>query len=217
MHRRDVHNAIYNPRKINPDARSKLQDNLERVGLLEPLVWNKRTGNLVSGHQRISILDALEGSDNYKLDVSIVDLSLTEEKAQNIFFNNYTAQGEFDVEMLGELFAEQGVNHESSGFTAGEMQFLFADTSWEAQLSPSYSLEMASEATQESAEEIADIKQARKEHKVAGRARDTTDFVVNIVFGDEARVAEFIEALGLTAGTRIVDGAMLTRRLGAKP
>ena len=35
------------------------------MGLLEPLVWNKTTGHLVSGHQRLAQLDSLQRSENY--------------------------------------------------------------------------------------------------------------------------------------------------------
>ena len=49
--------ANYNPRKIAPEARKSLKANLKRIGLLGGIVWNEVTGNLVSGHQRISVID----------------------------------------------------------------------------------------------------------------------------------------------------------------
>ena len=51
--------AAYNPRKITPEARKLLKDNLKRVGLLGGIVWNEDTGNLVSGHQRVSVMDEI--------------------------------------------------------------------------------------------------------------------------------------------------------------
>lgn len=68
------HEAPANPRTISDDARRKLRDNLKRVGLLQPLVWNRRSGNLVSGHQRLSQMDDLMGTANYHLTVAVVDL-----------------------------------------------------------------------------------------------------------------------------------------------
>src|SRR4028118_1920071 len=91
IHRREIKNAPYNPRTITPARRQTLKNNLRRRGLLETLVWNSVTGNLVSGHQRLSILDELEGSDDYSLTVASVVLTDQEEKEQNIFFNSQSA------------------------------------------------------------------------------------------------------------------------------
>lgn len=46
--------------------------------LVEPLVWNKRTGNLVGGHQRLKIL---KEQGRTEVEVSVVDLSPIKEKA----------------------------------------------------------------------------------------------------------------------------------------
>ena len=59
-------NAPYNPRRITDDARARLKAKIEKVGLVTPLVWNRRTGNLVGGHQRLSILDELEARQDYR-------------------------------------------------------------------------------------------------------------------------------------------------------
>lgn len=67
--------AAYNPRKSlapgEPEF-EKLRRSLGEFGLVEPLVWNKRTGNLVGGHQRFAVLMA-EGAKT--VEVSVVDAS----------------------------------------------------------------------------------------------------------------------------------------------
>ena len=71
---RDLHPAPYNPRlKLRPgDPRyRKLRRSVERFGLVEPLVWNRRTGHLVGGHQRYQILCDLGHTE---APVSVVDL-----------------------------------------------------------------------------------------------------------------------------------------------
>ena len=60
--RTELKNAPYNPREIDEKAKKRLKKVLMKIGLVEPIVWNKRTKNIVGGHQRISILDSLEGS-----------------------------------------------------------------------------------------------------------------------------------------------------------
>lgn len=107
--RTDIKGADYNPRQIDEHAKKKLRANLKRVGLLAPLVWNKRTGNLVSGHQRLSIMDTLEGSDDYSLTLAVVDLSEKEEREQNLFFNNSSAMGKWDEEKLAEMLGDTNV------------------------------------------------------------------------------------------------------------
>lgn len=106
INREQIKNAKYNPRRISDSAKKKLKDNIKRVGLLDTIVVNKNTMNIVSGHQRISILDSLERKKNYNLTVAMVDLSEKEEKEQNIFFNNTKVQGEFDTDILAEMLSD---------------------------------------------------------------------------------------------------------------
>ena len=80
IHREQLKEAEYNPRFIDGEAKKRLSKNIKNVGLLETLVWNERTGNLISGHQRLSILDKIEKGTDYYLDVAVVDLDEVSEK-----------------------------------------------------------------------------------------------------------------------------------------
>ena len=54
--------ATYNPRKdLKPGdpEYNKLKRSIQEFGYVEPIVWNKRTGNIVGGHQRYKVLTAL--------------------------------------------------------------------------------------------------------------------------------------------------------------
>lgn len=132
--RSQINLAGYNPRKITPEAKRKLKENLTKMGLMGGLVWNKRTGNLVSGHQRISLLDAdnkynpKTKENDYDVFVTKVDLDEKEEKAQNIFFNNQSAMGFFDEEKLHEIMVDINFT-ELSGFSKKNQISLFADSS----------------------------------------------------------------------------------------
>jgi ParB-like chromosome segregation protein Spo0J len=51
--------AAYNPRKdLQPGdpEYEKLKRSIQEFGYVEPIVWNKRTGNIVGGHQRYKVL-----------------------------------------------------------------------------------------------------------------------------------------------------------------
>ena len=52
VERKDIRNAPYNPRILDPFARKKLVANLKQVGLLIPIVVNFRTMHIVAGHKR---------------------------------------------------------------------------------------------------------------------------------------------------------------------
>lgn len=123
IHRSELKNAPYNPRKINKTQRTGLKKNLKRVGLLVPLIWNEVTGNIVSGHQRIDLMDEIEGTNDYTLDVSCVKLSIDQEKEQNVFLNSTTYTGEFDTGKLRELI-ENGLNYENAGLDLYDLNIL---------------------------------------------------------------------------------------------
>lgn len=103
-----ISRAGYNPRQdlqpTDPEYQA-LQRSIERWDAVEPLVWNVRTGNLVSGHQRLKIL--LARGDSH-VDVSVVDLDLTEEKALSVALNKIS--GRWDDPKLLELLSELDVS-----------------------------------------------------------------------------------------------------------
>jgi ParB-like chromosome segregation protein Spo0J len=82
-----INPAAYNPRvdlKPGDTEYEKLKNSIANFGCVEPLVWNKRTGNLVGGHQRLKILVEQGFAE---VEVSVVDLSLEKEKALNLALN----------------------------------------------------------------------------------------------------------------------------------
>ncbi len=100
--------APYNPRRPpTAKARAKLKTSLAEFGLVEPLVWNQRTGHVVGGHARLDLLREL---GHAVVPVSVVDLDDARERALNVVLNNLEAQGRYDpdkllavLEGLGEL------------------------------------------------------------------------------------------------------------------
>lgn len=126
--RSEINFASYNPRTISEEARKKLKKNLQTVGLLGGVVWNMRSGNLVSGHQKVSIMDAVNrydaetGANDYEFRVEVVDFDDKTEKEQNLFMNNRAVQGTYDDDMLRELL--QGIDYTNAGFDNTDMQLL---------------------------------------------------------------------------------------------
>jgi len=124
IHRSEIRPAAYNPRKISIEAKRKLALSLNEFDLVEPLVWNRQTGNLVGGHQRLYILDEKNGTD-YEVEVSIVDLPPAKEKALNVALNNQLMAGEWDFPKLNDLIVEIDTGEfdiEITGFNYGELE-----------------------------------------------------------------------------------------------
>lgn len=102
--------APYNPRKSTEKQELKLKQSLEKFGVVEPIIYNKRTGHIVGGHFRVRELTKL----GYKeVPCVIVDLSMEDEKELNIRLNANT--GEWDFEMLKidfdqDLLSEWGLD-----------------------------------------------------------------------------------------------------------
>jgi ParB-like chromosome segregation protein Spo0J len=93
--------ANYNPRKDlteNDKEYIKLKRSIQEFGYVEPIIYNKSTGLVVGGHQRLKVLKDL-GWD--EVDVVIVELDDTREKALNVALNKIS--GEFDTSKLKDL------------------------------------------------------------------------------------------------------------------
>ena len=123
--------APYNPRSISPDALAGLRASVERFGLVEPIVWNSRTCNVVGGHQRLKVLQALGETETQ---VVVVDLTEVEEKALNVALNSPAIAGDFTPELhtlLAEIEATMPDLADQLRFDdlATEMKHLLADLS----------------------------------------------------------------------------------------
>lgn len=120
--------ADYNPRKnLKPgDAEyEKLKRSIEQFGYVEPVIWNKTTGFVVGGHQRLKVL--LDKGIT-EVDCVVVELDSEKEKALNIALNKIS--GEWDKDKLALVIADlQGADFDVSltGFEPAEIDSLFKD------------------------------------------------------------------------------------------
>lgn len=115
--------AKYNPRKdLKPGdpEYEHLKRSIEEFTLVEPLIWNKRLGVLISGHQRLKILLA---RGDKEVDVSVVDLDENKEKALNVALNKI--QGAWDKDKLKDLFETMVLpDIQLTGFSSSEIDGL---------------------------------------------------------------------------------------------
>lgn len=121
--------AEYNPRislkDENPEEFEKLKKSIETFGIVDPVIWNKRTGYVVGGHQRLSVLKELGYEE---IDVSVVDLDDAKEKALNIALNKIS--GEWDEPKLKDLLEElqlTDIDETLTGFSNDEIEGLMEE------------------------------------------------------------------------------------------
>lgn len=124
----DLNAAPYNPRiPLKPgDARwKKLERSLAEFSLVQPIVWNERTGHVVSGHQRLAVL---RHRGETEVDCVIVDLPLNQEKALNVTLNNASVGSDWDADKLVDLVEElqnlPDFDATLTGFDAQQLQDL---------------------------------------------------------------------------------------------
>lgn len=141
----DIKVAAYNPRKeltpTDPEYQA-IQRSLDRWDLVEPLVWNKRSGNLVGGHQRFRVL--LDRGDA-EVDVSVVDLPLEDEKALNLALNKIT--GEWDNRALADVLRDldqQSFDLSVTGFTTPEIAEVLRTLDEQSRFVPTYTPSVSS-------------------------------------------------------------------------
>ena len=101
----DMNPATYNPRFIEDHAFSGLDSSHDIFGILKKIVWNEKSGNIVSGHQRYRIL---KGRDIESASVVVVDLEKGDEVELNLTLNNPHVRGKVVREVAALLEESSG-------------------------------------------------------------------------------------------------------------
>lgn len=189
--RKQIKNAPYNPQIMDKEAAKRLKKAIQTHGLVSALTWNKRTGNLVGGHQRLQQLDALEKSDDYELTVCVVDVDEREEAALNVELNNPSMQGDWDLDKLAQLSENFSLDLTSDlGFTETDVDMMFDG---DERFSNLYDTPEATETK----EKIDDVHNARKESVEALKERNNINFYAVIVFENEKDREDFFKSISV--------------------
>lgn len=187
MHRSQFQGADYNPRKISDAARRKLKASLEKNKLVAPITINKRTMNVVGGHQRLSCIESIEKTKDYQLDVAVIDVSEEEEKRLNVALNNQAAMGDWDIELLGDLVIGD-TDLAAMGFDDADVFKLFGDATIAGQ---------TSEKLLSIGEKIRESQKLYKEISAGNRNTNDVDFYCLLIFRNMAQRNEFLSIAGL--------------------
>lgn len=141
-------------------------------------MWNKRTGNLVGGHQRLTILDDLHEGKPYSVPVDVIDCDEKEEKRLNVALNSPDMQGRYDGERFNELVLD--LRQQDPGFDV-TVEFGLAEVRLEAEIGLDPALlyppevDTAIPEVLDEAEKIKEMKKLRRQHKADAREKEAKE------------------------------------------
>lgn len=183
--RSEIKLADYNPRTIYEQNQKKLYKSIKENGLVEPLVWNKRTKRLVSGHQRITVADKIYKKD-YDVPVAIIDVDEDKEKKLNVQLNNSNLQGDWDLNLLENLSLD--ISFEDMGFTESDVDLMFdgqvAYNNEPIQEDDSDEDIKNMEMIEDEKDKLVDLKMKKKKAREQMKNDDAIDFYTTIIFPD---------------------------------
>lgn len=204
LKRSELKGAEYNPRIIDKEAKKRLKEGLKKHGLVSPITYNKRTGNIVSGHQRISQLDALEKNQDYELDVWVIDVDEAEEAVLNVQLNNPSMQGDWDLDKLAFMTEEFGVNFDDMGFSKLDVDFMFDGDDRFTEL-------FETPEAEEVKTGLAEVKEARAKSKERMEEKNNINFYSVIVFEDEEAKKEFYRKINVPISEEFITASKVYR------
>lgn len=201
--RSEIHPSNYNPRKISEEARRQLKRSIKQFGVVGGLVVNKTTMTLVSGHQKLSILDELNKSD-YPIKVEMIEVDEKTEKELNIFFNNPNAMGTWDYDLLRELIPD--IDYDMAGLTKEDLNLIGCDFLLQTEGENDLAKEIEG-MTSELNEKKAHMKEVKEQVKKGCQDKaDSMNAYVTISFDSYEAKADFMERFGFEPSEKFIKG-----------
>lgn len=222
-----------NPRSISTENRKALKRGIKKFGMVGGMVVNKRTGyTLVSGHQRLSVMDELQKynpktkENDYIIRVDLIDVEEKEEKELLILLNNPSAQGEWNYDILRELIPD--IDYKDAGLTEQDLDIIGVDFHFQTEeeniiadeldtLMEPVREERQAEVAQkqaERAEKVAHMKQVKEEVKQAAtKAAANMDAYLMLSFDTWDAKAEFCEKFGFNPDEKFLKGEIFSEKI----
>lgn len=189
--RNDIKNAPYNPRIMDKKAMQRLKQGIQKHGLVSALTWNKRTGNLVGGHQRLEQLDSLEKNKDYELTVCVVDVDEREEAMLNVQLNNPSMQGDWDLDKLAMIADEFELDMKDDlKFTETDIDLMFEGDDRFSQL-------LDTQEGEDMRGDLEQVKEARKKSAEKLKERNSINWYTVIIFENEKDRENFMKEISV--------------------
>lgn len=211
-----------NPKRHTEESIKLQKKNLQKVGFLGGIVWNRLSGNLIDGHRRVYAMDLLykyDGSNDYELKVEVVELDEKTEKEQLTYMavGNTKADYNLIADYIHDInFKDVGLSEEDynsilsiADANANVLQETLGVSTFDDIISLSPQVE---ERQPETRDEI----RAKKEHQreIAYERQQNEDAYIVLSFSTyEAKVA-FCEMLGYnTEEAKYIKGEEVISRI----
>lgn len=203
LKRSEIKGAEYNPRIIDKENQKRLKKGLKDHGLVTPIVVNKRTMSIISGHMRTEQLDALERNQDYELDVWLVDCDPQEEAKLNVLLNNASLMGDWDLEKLIEMSDDFDIDFvDDMGFSK-----LDVDTMFDGLFSDAYETPEREEVTTK----IDELKAVREKSREQYKENAKLNYYTIIVFADEEEKRAFHKKINVPFSEEYITTSQLER------
>lgn len=221
LKRSQIHPSDYNPREIGENERATLKKGLKNFGLIGGIVVNKQTGyTIVSGHQKVNILDEMAGypEKDYDIKVELIDVDQKTEIEINFFMNNPSAQGRWNEQKVKVLLPQ--IDPKRAGFSnldlaafGVKIEVPQVNTMKEdiAQLQkPMEDLNEAEKEARAEAKKVA-VKKTKEDIRQAAEAKaDEADSFVTLSFTSRQAKMDFLTRFGYDPGERFINGEVFS-------
>ena len=233
LNRSAIHFAGYNPRKIDEEARKTLKRGIKKYGLVGGIVVNKKTGmTLVSGHQRLSVMDELQKypENDYRIRVDVINVDEQQEKELNLLMNNPNAMGTWDFDALAQIIPY--IDWKAAGLTDADLNMIGVDyllqTEEESSVADALEdlmepvteqreaekAERQAEKQLERAEKVAHMKEVKQQVKEAAQKQaEGMDAYVMLSFDTYEAKAAFCMRFGYDADMKFIKGEVFSEQV----
>jgi hypothetical protein len=188
----------------------KLKASIRKFGAVGGFVWNENTKTLVSGHQRISVLDELNKypENDYQVKVEKINVDEKTEKEINIALNNRRMQGDFDSDAISKIIND--IDLSAIGFDMTDISMFGIDM--EPLLDQSIDFESDSEENKIKRKQDVRNHQARIKNERDDKDRGANSFVT-LVFASSKEARTFLIKFGYTDDMQFIDGIEFSNKV----
>lgn len=213
-----------NPKKHGDAAIKEQLKNFKRVGYLSGIIWNKTTGNLISGHRRTAALDLFYGNTNnhpvdFDMRVECVEMDEKQELEQLVYMDARATNTKQDYSLLAAILPD--IDYKSAGLEESDLSMITIE-------SPSFSFGdilgiksdiqvMAGPTLEKKEVEKSARKEQVKAAKQAQKDKVEESFqgepYVTLSFDNYGNKIAFMERFGLNIEDKFIKGELFSEQI----
>ncbi len=214
--RSQINFAEYNSKHHTDASIKEMQKNFKQVAFLGGMVWNRTTGNLVSGHKRLMAMDLInkyDGKNDYEVKVEAIELTEKQEKEQNVWMDARSTNTPQDLTLLAEILPE--IDIANTGLTEQDLNliqievpnFTFGDSDAIIQ-----NIETTKQDYEQKKQKLIEAKKTLKGNvkNMQQEALQKADTYVILSFDNSDNKAEFMERFGYNTQENIIKGEVFS-------